>query len=124
MREKHVFQRLTSVFVVSVVACNPGQESNLNYHLFVFVFTFMQEDWLRIAQTPRETPLPRYYDIVRREYWEAIDAGANKIEIRALRTIVIITASFDNDVQEISKIKIVPLVAREQWPWNLPPWTN
>lgn len=83
----------------------------------------MPEDWARIASTPHPIPLPRYHAIVRNAYWEHIEAGATRVEVRALRSVVIVRGFFPNDVVDTSKVNIVPLAARNCHPWNLPPWT-
>ena len=82
----------------------------------------MQDDWNRIATTPHPVPLPRYHAIVRNVYWELIEKGASKVELRALRGVVIVTGFLPNDEQEIHKIKVVPQELRTRYPWNLPPW--
>ena len=82
----------------------------------------MPEDWERIASIPHPSPLPRYYAIVRNVYWELFDKGATRVEVRALRSIVIVEGFFPNDDVETHKLKVVPLAARTQYPWNLPPW--
>ena len=57
MREKYVFQRLTSVFVVSVVACNPGQEIKPELPLVCFVVFSMTKTVYVIHDTvPAEIP--------------------------------------------------------------------
>ena len=81
----------------------------------------MPEDWQRIASTRRSIPLPRYHAIVRDAYWDLFNAGALTIDIKVLRNVVILEGHFP-DYKEVNKVEIVPLSARERYPWNLPSW--
>ena len=75
-------------------------------------------DWQRIVRFPRYIPLPAWQAVVRDAYADLLEDGALSIEVRPLRTVVILVAEFPGHTDIVCS-ELCPAHLRSRWPWNL-----